>query len=222
MIKFEGRTLSILKNFASINPSLLFKSGNMIRTMSPGKTILAEANINQTIEGEFAIYDVSRFLSVLSLFSEPSITLNAKSLTITDGYQKVNYNFADPEMIALPSDKTPKLESPEINFTLTNDALTKVQKAMGVLSTPELAVIGSDGNITLETINSKNSSSDTFAVNVGLTSHTFKMIFKTENIKLIPGDYEVSISKAGLGFFKGSDIQYWIPCEATSSFEAGN
>lgn len=221
MNKLEGRTLSVLKNFASINPSLLFKPGNIIRTMSPGKTVLAQATIPETVEKQFAIYDLSRFLSVLSLFQEPSITYADTSLSITDGYQKVNYTFADPTMIALPSEKTPNVPEPEIVLTLTNDALSKVQKAMGVLNTPELAVSGRNGVIYLETFDSKNVTSDTFAVDVGATPHTFRMVFKSDNMKLIPGDYNVSISSKGISHFQGSDVEYWIACEASSTFTKG-
>lgn len=215
-MKLEGRTISILKNFASINPSIMFKPGQSLRTMSPQKTILAQAVIKETMPSEFAIYDLSRFLSVMSLFQQPSITAHDKFAVISDGSQKVNYTFADPTMIVLPSDKTPKFEA-DVSFSLSADALSKVQKAMGVLNMPELAVVGDGTNIMVQAIDSKNPSGDSFAVNVGETEHSFRMIFRAENMKIIPADYEVAISFKGISHFKCEDVEYWIATESSST-----
>lgn len=217
-MKFEGRTISILKNFASINPSILFKPGSSLRTMSPQKTILAQATIKETMTSEFAIYDLSRFLSVMSLFQQPSLTCHDKFAVISDGAQKINYTFADKQMIVLPSDKTPNAEY-NVSFKLTGDSLTKVQKAMGVLNLPELAVVGDGNEITLQAIDSKNPSGDSFAIPVGETTHKFRMIFRAENIKVLQGDYDVSISFKGISHFKGEDVEYWIATESTSTSE---
>jgi hypothetical protein len=217
-MKLEGRTISILKNFASINPSILFKPGANLRTMSPQKTILAQATIKETsgIPGEFAIYDLSRFLSVLSLFQQPSLSHKEKFVEISDGHQKVNYTYADPSMIVVASEKTPSVGT-DVQFTLSADVLSKVQKAMGVLNMPELAVVGDGTNIAVQAIDSRNPSGDSFAINVGTTEHTFRMIFKAENMKIMSADYEVSISFKGLAHFKGEDVEYWIATEASSS-----
>lgn len=217
-MKIEGRTLSILKNFASINPSLLFKPGSQLRTMSPQKTILAQAAIKETIPSQFAIFDVSRFLSVLSLFQSPTLTLHDTHAQVSDGQQRVNYTFADPSMIVVASDKTPNVDA-DVAFQLSGDTLTKVQKAMGVLSMPEFAVVGDGETITVQAIDSKNPVSDNFAVNVGTSERKFRMIFKSENMKLIPGDYDVKISFKGLAHFESDSIQYWIAAEANSTSE---
>jgi hypothetical protein len=219
-MKLENRTVSILKNFATINPSLMFTPGSTLRTMSPQKTVLAEANIVENIDGEFAIYDVSRLLSVMSLFEQPDILVRERYLTMTDGHQKVDYTFADPKMIVLPSDKTPTVPDPEICFHLSADTLAKVQKAMGILSMPELAVVGDGETMYVQAIDSKNPSGDSFAATVGNTEHKFKMIFKADNMKLISGDYDVEISSRGIACFKGADVKYWVATEATSTFEA--
>ena len=217
-MKIEGRTLSVLKNFASINPSLLFKPGTQLRTMSPQKTILAQAVIKETIPNQFAIFDVSRFLSVLSLFQNPTLTFQETYAQISDGQQRVNYTFTDPTMIVVASDKTPNVES-NVSFTLSSETLSKVQKAMGVLSMPEFAVVGDGESISVQAIDSKNSVGDVFAITVGTTTHKFRMIFKAENMKMIPGDYTVNISFKGLAHFASEDVQYWIAAEASSTFE---
>jgi hypothetical protein len=219
-MKLEGRTLSILKNFASINPSIMFKPGDVLKTMSPNKTILAHAKLKEEVEGQFAIYDLSKFLSVLSLFEKPALTVQEKFMTITDGQQRVNYTFADPKMIVQASDKTPQVNDPEIEFKLTQVTLDRVQKAMGVLKMPEFAVVGDGTDVYVQAIDSKNPSGDNFAVQVGTSVHKFKMIFRSENIKIMTGDYDVAISSKGISHFKGEDVDYWIVAEANSTFEA--
>lgn len=222
-MRFDGRTLSILKNFSTINPSILFQPGSRLRTMSPTKTILAEARLKENLEKEFAIFEVSRFLSVLSLFEQPTLMVKENFVTIADDKQRVDYVFADKEAIVTPSDKTPQIPNPEINFKLTADTLDRVQKAMGVLKIPEMAVVGENGVISVQAVQSKNSSvSDSFSIDVGTTPHTFKMIFKAENIKLLHGDYDVSISSKGIAHFLTSDVQYWVAVESNSTFTQGN
>lgn len=218
-MKFESQTLAILKNFSSINPSICFKEGQRLRTISPGKTILAQAKATSELPGTFAIYDLSRFLSVLSLFEQPTITTNTTSLTIADERQTVNYTFADLSTITVPPDRTPSIEGAEISFDLTAEALLRVQKAMGVLSLSEMSVFGDGKNIYLKAVDSKKSGSDTFAIGVGETNHKFNMIFKAENIKLLPGSYATRIASKGIAHFAGDAVEYWIATESSSTFE---
>ena len=218
-MKISTRTAQVLKNFSTINQSLLFKPGKTITTISPQKTILAKANVDEEFDKQFAIFDLSRFLGVMSLFNEPEVKLEDKFATIKDNNQKVNYTYADPSMIVVPPDKNINMAEAEISFTLTPECLSRVIKAMSVLNTPEIAVVGKDGSISIETFDSKNATSDNFSVHVGATSHTFKMVFKVENIKLMPGKYEVKISRKGISHFKGEDVEYWITTESTSVFE---
>lgn len=217
-MKLEQQTLAILKNFASINPSMCFKEGQKLRTISPGKTILAQATATSELPGTFAIYDVSRFLSVLSLFESPNITTSNTHLTIKDDRQTVNYTFAELTTITVPPDKTPVIANPEIEFELTAEALLRVQKAMGVLGLSEMSVYGDGQKILLKAVDSKKSANDNFAIEVGETSHTFNMIFKAENIKMLPGSYETKISSKGIAHFKSDLVEYWIATEASSTF----
>lgn len=218
-MKISQRTIQILKNFSTINQSLLFKPGNSIATISPQRTVLAKAVVKENFEQQFAIFDMSRFLSVMSLFTDPDIVPGDKHAVIKDSNQKVMYTYADPSMIIIPPDKQIKMGEPDITFKLTSDCLSRVIKAMSVLNTPEIAVVGNDGTIFIETFDSKNSTSDNFSVVVGSTSHKFKMIFKVENIKLMTGDYDVVISRKGVGHFRSEDIEYWITTESSSTFE---
>jgi hypothetical protein len=217
-MNFEARTLSVLKNFAAINPSILFKEGSNIATISPTKTIIAKSSIKESFDREFGIYDLSKFLSTLSLMETPEITLNEKSLTIRNGNQKVNYTYCDPVNITVPPSKDIKIPSVDVEFTLKETEFNKVLKALGVLGLPELAVIGEEGKIFLAAIDSKGASTDEYRIEVGTTDKNFKMIFKSENLKLYPDDYQVKIFSKGISNFKGKEVEYFISVEANSTF----
>lgn len=222
-MKLEGRTLQILKNYATINPSLQFKQGgnggSVLATMSPNKTVMAKAKIKDVIPAEFAIYDLSRFLGVISLFESPDIVLDTSHLVISGNDRQVKYTYADPKMIVAPGDKEIKIPDPEINFALKSDSLQSVLKAMGVMGLPEIAVTGEDSKLSIEALDSKNPTSDKFSVVVGDTDKTFKMIFLAENIKILNEDYDVSISSKGIAHFKGKDIEYWVATESSSTYK---
>ena len=72
-MKLSENTISILKNFASINQSILIKSGSKIRTMPKLKTILAQAEVEEVFPKDFAIYDLNQFLNGLSLHQDPEL-----------------------------------------------------------------------------------------------------------------------------------------------------
>ena len=220
-MKFESKTIQILKNFSTINPSLMFKPGSTLATISPLKTLMARATIDETIPSKFAIYDMSKFLGVLTLFDNPTLNVGERGMEISSNQQKVNYTFADPKLIVTPDDKEINMPQCEIKFRLLGDDLTKVLKAMGVLQLPELAVTGNGEEMFIEAIDSKNPSSDTYKVQVGTTTFNFKMVFKSENIKIMSGDYDVEISSKGISHFKGITVpvEYWVATEASSTFQ---
>lgn len=218
-MKLESKTIQILKNFATINPSLMFKPGNTLSTVSPLKTVMARAKIDETIPSQFAIYDLSKFLGVLSLFDSPMLRIGERSMEISSNQQKVNYTFADSKLIVAADDRDIVMPMCEIKFRLTGDDLTRVMKAMGVLHLPEIAVTGDGSDMFVEAIDSKNPSSDSYKIQVGSTERNFKMIFKSENIKIMNGDYDVEISSRGIAHFNNQTVDYWIATEAASTFE---
>lgn len=218
-MKLDTRTSQILKNFASINPSILFKPGNKLATISAGKTVMARANINQEIGDSFAIYDLSRFLGTVSLFTDPELTVKDKFMEISQGKRKINYTFTEPSLIVTPPDKEINLPNPEVSFNIDTTELNEVLKALSVLSLPEIAVVGDGSKITVQAIDSKNPSGDVYSVDVGETKSNFRMIIRAENVKLLPGDYSVQISSKGLSHFKSADVEYFIAVESNSTFE---
>lgn len=215
-MKFTQKTIQVLKNFATINQGILFKKGNILSTVSTGYTIIGHATLDQEIEKDFAIYDLNRFLGALSLFSDPDIQLHEGYLTIKDAGKELNYTFADPSVILAPRDDV-KLPNVAATLKVSASVLSDITKALSVMGLPELAFVGDGENISVQAVNSKDPTSDVFKItNLGATENTFKAIFKIENMKIIPGEYEVSIAKKGISYFKGADIEYYIAIEINS------
>jgi hypothetical protein len=217
-IRLDTRTINVLKNFASINQSLLVRPGSVISTISSTKTILASATVDVEFQTSFAIYDLSKFLSVMSLFENPDIEIGSKSLSIVAGPKRLNYTFADPSTIVTPPEKSIVLPSADVSFKLTSETLSSVMRAAGVLGLPEVAVVGDGQEVSVRAVNSTNPSGDVFSVTVGDTSAEFSAIYRTEHLKLLPGDYDVTICSRGISQFEGSGVTYFIALEASSKF----
>jgi len=220
-MNFDNDTVNILKNFSSINPSLSFKTGDILSTISVNKTIMAKAKINQNIEKPFAIFDISRLLGTVSLFNNPTITLNDKYMTISEDKKKINYTFTEPSLIVSPPEREIKFPEPEVSFDLTASVLSEVTKALSVLALPEIAIKGDGEKVYVQAIDSKNPSGDIYSVEVGETKDTFRMIFAADNIKVLPGDYRVDISSAGLSRWDSPKVSYFVAVESSSTFEKG-
>jgi hypothetical protein len=223
-MKLSARTIQVLKSFAQINPSLIFTPGNEIKTVSPQKTILAKATIAETIPQQFAIYDLVKFLGVLSLFNDPDLEINDKFITIKGGSSNLNFVYCSPDMVVQPPKKMIELPNDCVEKTITSATLQSVMKAVGVLQLPDIAFVGKDGKLTMEALDTKPNNpnqdniSNNFSVDVGETVKTFKMIVKAENLKIMNEEYTLRISPQGLCHFKGSDVEYWIACEEHSTY----
>jgi hypothetical protein len=223
-MKFSARTIQILKSYAQINPSLVFTPGNQLKTISPSKTVLSKANIAETIPQQFAIHDLPRFLGVLSLFEDPDLEFSDKYITIKSGKQKLNYVYCDPDMVVQPPKKDIELTPDCVEKVLPSATLQSVVKALGVLQLPEIAFVGKDGVFSIEALNTKPKNpndatlSNSFSVDVGETVKSFKMILKSDNLKIMNEEYVLKISPKGLLHFKGSDVEYWLVCEDNSTF----
>lgn len=218
-MNLSNETLAVLKSFSAINPSIQFREGNVLKTISPTKTVLAKAKLNETIDSTFAIYDLSRFLGVVSLFENPRYTVNERSISIESDGRKVDYTFCDPSTIMVPPDKELNIGDADIKFDMKRDHFGEVMKALGVMSLPDLVVVGDGSKIYLRATDTKNPSSDRYDIEVGATDKTFNVIFRTENVKLMPADYTVSISSKGISHFESKTLDYWIAIESTSTFE---
>jgi len=222
-MKLSEKTIALLKNFSSINQSILFKKGNTIRTMSVMKNILAEVQVEEEFPKDFAIYDLIQFLNGISLYGDPELDFQNESyLNIFDGkHNRTKYFFADPSVIVAPPDKSLTLPSEDVSFKLDTNTLTNLIKAAAVYQVPDLSAVGGDGVVKLVVRDKKNDTSNEFAVVVGETDKVFSFNFKVENIKIIPGTYDVVISSKLLSRFVNEhyNLTYYIALEPDSSFE---
>ena len=220
-MNLSDNTLGILKNFAGINNSILVKKGNQLRTISVAKNILAEAEIPEDFPRDVAIYDLNQFLNGLSLHQDPDLDFSEETyLTIREGRRKVKYFFADPQVIIAPPEKEISLPSQDACFQLDSNSLEKLLKAAAVYQLPDLSVIGKDGEIHMVVRDKKNDTSNEYSIYVGETDQTFDLNFKMENIKIIPGPYDVVISSKLLSEFtnKQYNLKYFIALEPDSTF----
>jgi hypothetical protein len=220
-MKLTENTINILKNFASINQSIFVKKGSKLRTISVMKNILAEAEISEEFSREFAIYDLNEFLNGLSLHKDPELDFtNESHIVIREGKRKVKYFYADPEVIVSPPEKDIELPSLDVCFQLEHSQLDKVIKASAVYKLPDLSVIGDGGEIRLVVRDKKNDTSNEYSIIVGETSNEFTFNFKVENIKIVPGSYDVVISEKLLSKFTSEkyNLTYYIALEPDSTF----
>ena len=220
-MKLSDSTLTLLKNFSNINQSILFKQGKSLRTISVMKNILAEATINEELPKDFGIYDLNQFLNGLSLHNNPDLDFaNDNFVVIKEGRSRSKYFFADPNVIVCPPEKSIELPTEDVSFELKTEQLDKLLKAAGIYQLPDLAVIGENGVVKLVVRDKKNDTSNDYAVVVGETEGNFILNFKVENIKIIPGAYDVVVSSKLLSQFTNSthDLKYYIALEPDSTF----
>lgn len=220
-MKLSDRTINLLKNFSDINQSILFKKGNKLRTISVMKNIMAEAEIQEDFPKDFAIYDLTQFLRGVFLHNQPELDFgNDGHVVIREGKTRSKYFFADPSVIVVPPEKSLTLPTMDVEFELAAEQLEKIRKAVLAFQLSDLSVIGGSGVVKLVVHDKKNDTSNDFQVLVGETSETFCYNFKVENIKVIPGDYKVSISSKLLSRFVNTDydLTYFIALEPDSNY----
>lgn len=216
-MKFSNETLNVLKNFSSINPSVMFKSGTTIRTISPQKTVMAAASITETVPSDAAVYDLSRFLATIQLFEDPEIQFGDSKFTISSGKSELKYTYTSPSMIISPPEKDIQVPNPELSVSkLPWKSIDSVIKAAGVLSLGEIAFIAKDTTVKMAAVDSKNPTADSFDVTIkdDYDGAPFTMIIRVDNLKLMPAEYDVSLSSKGMAHFKSDKVQYWIAVEA--------
>ena len=221
-MKLSDKTLTLLKNFSSINQSILFKHGSSLRTISVMKNILAEAQIDEEIPKDFGIYDLNQFLNGLALHQKPELDFEDDSyVIIKEGRSRSKYFFADPKVIVTPPDKEITLPDETVSFELSTSQLDKLLKAAAIYQLPDLCVVVGEGVVKVLVRDKKNDTSNDFSIIVGETDSTFSFNFKVENIKIVPGTYNVVVSQKLLSRFTCQNyaLKYYIALEPDSTFE---
>ena len=220
-MKLSDKTLSLLKNFSTINQSMLFKKGSKLRTVSVMKNILAEASIEEEFPRDFGIYDLNQYLNGLSLHNDPELNFEADNyVVIKEGRSRSKYFFADPSVIITPPEDSITLPTEDVSFELSTDQLDKLLKAAAIYQLPDLSVEGGDGVVKVLVRDKKNETSNDYSVVVGETDSTFSFNFKVENIKILPGTYDVVCCQKNISRFtsKNYDLTYFIALEPDSTF----
>ena len=221
-MKLYDKTLTLLKNFSTINQSILFKHGSSLRTISVMKNILAEAHIDEEIPKDFGIYDLNQFLNGLALHQKPELDFEDDSyVVIKEGRMRSKYFFADPKVIVTPPEKEITLPDETVSFELSTSQLDKLLKAAAIYQLPDLSVVGGDGVVKVLVRDKKNDTSNDFSIVVGETDSKFSFNFKVENIKIVPGTYDIVVSQKLLSRFTCQNyaLKYYIALEPDSTFE---
>ena len=222
VMKLSDKTILLLKNFSSINQSILFKAGTKLRTISVMKNILAEATIDEELPKDFGIYDLNQFLNGLSLHQSAELDFaKDEHVVIKEGKMRSKYFFADPSVIVSPPEKEITLPSEDVSFVITSQQLEKLKKAASIYQLPDISAIGEGGVVKLVARDKKNDTSNDFSIVVGETDKQFVFNFKEENLKIIPGSYDVVISSKLLSRFTAQnyELTYYIALEPDSTFE---
>ena len=217
-MKLSKETVALFKNFAGINSNLLLKSGNKLATISAQKNVMADATTAETFP-DFGIYDLNEFLGAMSLFEDPELDFSEKYVTIKQGSMSIKYFAADASVLTAPQ-KAITFPDAEINFTLSAANLNMIHKTASVLRVADVSIVGDGTKVVAVVGDKKNATGNSFSEPVGSTDKVFKVNLKVENLKMLPGDYTVSISSKKISRFKGNgDLVYYVAVEADSTFE---
>ena len=218
-MKLSKETVALFKNFAGINSNLLLKNGNKLATISAQKNVMADASVNETFP-DFAIYDLNEFLGAMSLFDDPDLKFEDKFVSISQGSMRIKFFAADASVLVAPQ-KVINFPDADITFNISADKLTMINRTASVLRASDVSIVGDGSTITILVGDKKNATGNSFSEPVGETDKKFKVNLKVENLKMLPGDYEVSISSKKISRFKSSstDLVYYVAVEADSTFE---
>lgn len=206
-MKISKATIEILKNFSSINQNILIKEGSVLSTRTPAKNLFATATVDTVFPQDIGIYNLSSFLGVLSLFSDPDVELTEKSMIISQGKNQVSYMFAAPEVLDFP-EKAINMPKTDVKFTLTEENLKSILKAGGILASTDLRISGDGTTIFCTALDPKNSAANTFTVEVGETDREFEAYIKLENLRMPSGNYTVHMSDKKIAQFENDAVDY--------------
>ena len=222
-MKLSKKTIEILKNFSTINSNILVEPGNTIKTISPVKNVMAQATVSETFDCQFGIWDLNKLLGTISLFNDPEFYFEENHVTIVGSNgTKVTYYYSEPKLLTTIN-KTITMPETVVSFELKNDEFSELQKASSVLQLPDLCLRSSGSTIELVSMDKKDSTSNNYSVEVGTNDNNedFEFYFKVENLKLMPGDYDVEVTEKVVSKFTNqeTDLSYWIALESDSRYE---
>jgi len=223
-MELSENTLSVLKNFAGINQNCLIKQGNVLRTITEARNVLATAIVDVEFPMNFGIYDLNEFIGTLGLVDQPTLNFSDEFVSINDstGRSKIKYFFSPEETLTTPS-KDIVMPDAEVNFSLDNETLNKIRRAASTLGHEEVSISNKNGVLTLSVVDNQNSTSNAFSIDIDgdFDQNTnFNFILNIANLKIISGNYNVSVSSKLISLFSNKEInvKYWIALEKSSSY----
>ena len=218
-MKLSDTTISVLKNYSSINQNLKIGAGNNLVTMSAMKNIVAQSKVEESFEKDVAIYDLNEFLAAMSLFDSPELDFEDEYLMMGNEGRtsSLKYWYSDPSVVTTVT-KDIEMPSTEVTFTLSSDELSHITKAAAVIGAPDMVL----ENGSLKVTDKKNQTANAFSMDVAqdVKHLNYAFWFKVENLKLMPGTYDVSVSSKKISHFKNTnvDIEYYIALEPESHY----
>jgi hypothetical protein len=223
-MELNENTLSVLKNFSGINPNIIIRQGRTIKTISEARNVFARASVNEDFPKDFGVYDLNEFIGVLGLVDTPQLKFEDDYVIVADstGRSKVKYFYSAEETLTAPG-KDVTMPATDVTFELTNETLNKLKRAASTLGHGEVSITNNNGVLSLSVVDSKNSTSNAFSIDVDgefPPDATFNFIVSINNLKILPGDYTVGISSKLISEFKHKEmnVQYWIALEKSSTY----
>lgn len=217
-MKLSKETVAIIKNFAGINSNLLLKEGNKLATISARKDVMAGTTVTETFPSEFGVYDLNEFLGAMSIFEDPELTFSDKYVTISQSGRSIKYFSASADVLLSPQ-KAITFPASDVNFNLSSEQLDMIRKTASVLRSEDLSLVGDGSKIVAVVGDKKSVTANSFSEQVGTTDKSFKFNLKVDNLKMLPGSYDVSISSKKISRFKGAgDLVYYVAVETDSTF----
>lgn len=219
-MKISKKTIELLKNFANINPNLMIKQGNRLATITAHKNVMASVTVDESFPNDFGIYDLNEFLGAVSLFEDPDFVFSGTDVKIKQDKNSIKFGAADASVLTSPQKEIVFPDS-DIDFNVSASNLAMIQKTSSILRGSDLSISGDGSKITATVLDKKNPALNTYSLELGATDKSFNVFLKVENLKMLPGDYSVSVSKKKISRFKatGSDLVYYVAVEADTTFD---
>ncbi len=223
--KLSQETLEILKNFAGINSNILVEPGSVLKTISPVKNVLAEAKVTETFDTQFGIWDLNKFLSTISLFENPEFQFSETYVIISGkNGSAVKYFYSEPQLLTTVNKKL-NMPEPVVEFDLKSSDYVELIRAGSVLQLPDLMVRSNGDGAEIVVHDKNDTTSNSYSIDLGSLphdNHDFEFNFKVENLKMLPGDYQVSITDKVVSRFtnKNKNLTYWIALESDSKYQS--
>jgi len=222
-MKISSDTIAILKNFANINTNIVFRPGDTISTISNAKNIFAKATIEEELPNEFAIYDLNSLLAMLTLMENQEVEFNDKMLTVSSGMGKFEYYYTNPEVVTAAPEN--EIEHVDVyTFKMTAEDIQMLMKAASITGAPTVSITNKNQSVVVSVSDRKNETATNFCKTVGTSFENFDVFIAVENLKVIPGAYDVTVAKTPNGKAKflhlsheSRPVKYWIACEPGST-----